>query len=256
MRRTCALFAIAAGFLSGQEQPKRLTFEVISIKAWKPGQPGGGIMALPGGQEYNAIGAPVLLMISLMYKVPQRQITGGPDWLNTDRWNVDAKADHPGYSLDDLHLMFQNMLADEFKLKFHRETREGPVYDLVVDKGGLKMKENKSPEPYKVPINGGPAGSIGTRVPMQYLTWWLSQIVQQDGRPVVNKTGLDGNYDFALSFMPELPPDFPRDKIPQEVLDRPDIFKALRDQLGLRLEPGKGPVEYFVIDSAQKPSDN
>ena len=107
-----------------------------------------------------------------------------------------------------------------------------------------------------MPIVGSPAGVTGTRVPMQYLTWWLGQQLQQDGRPVVDQTGLDGNYDFTLSFMPQLPPDFPRDRIPQEVLDRPDIFKAVRDQLGLRLDGSKGPVEYFVIDSAAKPMEN
>ncbi len=248
---------VCASLFWAQEKPARLTFDVVSIKPFNPSQQAGGIMALPGGQEYRAQGAPVMLMISLMYKIPARQITGGPDWLNTDRWDIDAKADHPGYSLDDLHTMYQNMLADEFKLKFHRETKEGPVFALTVDKGGLKMKENKSPEPFKVPIVGGPGFTfVGTRVPMQYLTWWLGQQLQQDGRPVVNKTGLDGNYDFTLSFLPEFPPDFPRDRIPPELLDRPDLFKAVRDQLGLRLDGSKGPVEYFVVDSAEKPVEN
>lgn len=117
------------------------------------------------------------------------------------------------------------------------------------------MKANESPEPFQIPIQGGPGGTIvGTRVPMQYLTWWLGQQLQQDGRPVINKTGLDGNYDFTLSFAPELPPDFPRDKLPPGFADRPNIFQALKDQLGLKLDPQKGPVEYFVIDSAEKPA--
>jgi uncharacterized protein (TIGR03435 family) len=241
-----------------QENPARLTFEVISIKPFQPNpsQPGGGIQALPGGQTYQARGAPVILMIALMYKIPERQITGGPAWLRDDRWDVDAKADHPGYTLDELHAMYQSMLADQFKLKFHKETKEGPVYAMTIDKSGLKMKVNNTPQPFKIPINGGPGGTVvGTRVPMEYLCWWLgAQVLRQDGRPVINKTGLDGNYDFTLTFAPELPPDFPTDRLPPGFADRPNIFQALKDQLGVRLEPAKGPVEYFVIDSAEKPA--
>lgn len=257
-----AFCLLSAGFTFGQDgKPSRLTFDVISIKPWKGSEAGrklsGGIRALPGGQEYVATAAPVALMISLMYKVPMRQITGGPEWLNSDRWDIDAKADHPGYTIDDLHTMYQNILADRFKLKFHKETKEGPVYALLLDKSGSKMKPNLTPEPFQVPINGGPGGTtVGTRVPMQYFCWWLGQVLQEDARPVIDKTGLDGNYDFTLSFAPELPPDFPQDRLPPGFADRPNIYQALRDQLGLKLEPQKGPVEYFVIDSAEKPAGN
>lgn len=89
---------------------------------------------------------------------------------------------------------------------------------------------------------------------MEYLTWWLGQILQQDGRPVIDKTGLEGNYDFTLTFAPPLPPDFPQDRLPPGFADRANIFQALKEQLGLRLETQKGPVEYFVIDSAEKPA--
>jgi uncharacterized protein (TIGR03435 family) len=77
------------------------------------------------------VGASVRLMISLMYRMPMQHITGGPGWLDTDLWTVDAKADRP-YNTDDLHTMFQNLLADEFELKFHKEIKEGPVYALMV----------------------------------------------------------------------------------------------------------------------------
>jgi uncharacterized protein (TIGR03435 family) len=266
IHRRIWLAAAAAGLLTtllySQEKPGRLAFEVVSVKPSAPPQPGegGGIRALPGGQEYSARGAPVMLMISLMYKIPVRQITGGPDWINTDRWDVAAKADHPGYNLDDLHTMYQSLLADEFKLKFHKETREGNVYALVLDKSGLKMKANTTPEPFQIPINGGPSGVVGTRVPMQYLTWWLGQQLQQDARPVINKTGLDGNYDFTLSFLPELPPNFNRENAPPNLpagfFDRPNLFDACKQQLGLRLEPQKGPVEFYVIDHVEKPGAN
>src|ERR1700693_412980 len=188
-RRVWMLAAVAAPFVHGQEKPARLTFDVVSIRPTKPGGRGGGIKPQPGGQEYKAENVPVKLMISLMYKVPIRQITGGPGWLDNDFYDVDAKADH-SYNLDDLHVMFQNLLADEFKLKFHKETKEGPVYALMLDKLGSKMKINNSVQYFEIPIQGGPGGVIvGKRVPMQYFSWWLGNAaLQRDERPVIDKT--------------------------------------------------------------------
>ncbi|MGD0302456.1 MAG: TIGR03435 family protein [Bryobacteraceae bacterium] len=249
----------AATSLMCQEKPARLTFEVSSIKPSKPSGRGGGIKPLPGGQEYKAESVPVKLMISLMYKIPMRQITGGPGWLDTDLFDVDAKADK-SYNLDDLHTMFQNLLADEFKLKFHKEIKEGPVYLLTQDKAGSKMKISESDRFSDIPIQGGPGGVVvGKRVPMQYFSWWFGNgVLQRDERPVIDKTGLDKFYDFTLSFLPELPPgmDFPKENLPPGFLDRPSIFDALRQQLGLKLEAQKGPVEYYVIDHVEKPAEN
>ena len=152
--------------------------------------------------------------------------------------------------------MFQNLLADEFKLKFHKEIKEGPVYALSVDKGGSKMKVNDSPQDFEIPILGGPGLVFnGKRVPMEYLCYFLGQVMEND-RPVLDKTGLTGHYDFTLTFLPDLPPGFRRGNIPQECLDRPNIFDALRQQLGLKLEPQKGPVTYYVIDPVEKPEGN
>jgi uncharacterized protein (TIGR03435 family) len=249
------LIAIMSYSASAQA-PSRLTFEVASIKLAKPGTRGGGIKALPGGQEYTAQNVPIRLIMSLMYKVPIRQITGGQGWLDTDGYDIEAKADH-SYSLDDLHVMFQNLLADKFHLKFHKEIKEGPVYALMVDKSGTKLKLNEGPQDYKIPIEQGRDGvAIGTRVPMEYFCWWLGQILQLDQRPVINRTGLDKNYDFTLAFAPELPPNFPKENLPPGLLDRPTIFDALKQQLGLRLEATKGPVEILVIDHVERPDEN
>lgn len=240
------------------QKAERLTFEVASIKPAAANQPGGVIKALPGGQTYEARGVPVKLIMSLMYKIPMRQISGGPGWIDSDRWDIDAKAAH-SYSLDDLHIMFQNLLADEFKLKFHKEVKEGPVYVLALDKSGLKMKVNESEQDFQIPITGGDRAGVtkGHRVPMEYFCWWLSQgPLGRDGRPVIDRTGLKGFYDFELAFLPELPPGFDMDKLPPGMADRPDLFMALKEQLGLKLEAQKGPVDYFVIDSAEKPAAN
>jgi uncharacterized protein (TIGR03435 family) len=247
---------LLVGLVYSQEKPARLTFEVFSIKPVKPGGRGGGIKPKSAGQGYDAQGVTVRLMISLMYRMPLDKVTGGPGWLDTDLWDVEAKADKQ-YNLDDLHTMYQNLLADEFKLKFHKESKEGPVYMLSVDKGGSKMKVNESPDDFEIPILGGPGRIFnGKRVPMEYLCYFLGQVMRNDPRPVLDKTGLPGHYDFTLTFLPDLPPGVNREDIPAELLDRPNIFDALKQQLGLKLEPQKGPVTYYVIDHVEKPEGN
>jgi uncharacterized protein (TIGR03435 family) len=260
-RRILAVLAAVVASISlwlahGQEKPGRLTFDVAVIRPSQPGGRGGGIKPLPGGNGYLVQNMPVKPMISLMYKVPGRQITGGPDWLNNQGFDIEAKADH-SYSLDELHAMFQNLLADRFNLKFHKEVKEGPVYALVMDKAGPKMKVNDSPQDFKIPILPGPDNTfVGTRVPMQYFCFFLGVQRLPEEWPVIDKTGLTKNYDFTLSFMPDLPPDFPKENLPPGLLDRPSLQDALREQLGLKLEPQRGPVEYYVIDHVEKPSEN
>lgn len=249
---------------SGQGQTSttpRLEFEVASVKPAKPGDQGGGIKPLPGGQTYRAENVPVRLMIMLMFHLNNRQVSGGPSWITTDLYDVDAKADGP-HSLDDLHVMFQNLLIDRFKLQFHKETRELPAYELVVDKGGPKLTENPSPETFDIPIQPVGRGRIqATHCSMSYFSWIISGMVD---RPVLDQTGLTQHYDFRLEWTPEPPPDLgargdaganpaPRELPPAS---GPDIFTALREQLGLKLESHKGPVEVMVIDHIEKPSEN
>lgn len=196
-----------------------------------------------------------------MFRLTDDQIAGGPDWMNTELWDVRAKADHPS-SVDDLHVMFQNLLIDRFQLKIRHETRTMPAFLLTIDKSGLKMKPNTSTEPFDIPIKGPnqitpptPPKFIGTRVPMYYLCWWLSQGGLPTGinRPIVDNTGLKGFYDFTLEFAPDLTGRRGPNGETPPTFDGPDIFTALRQQLGLKLDSGKGPVEVFVIDHAERP---
>jgi uncharacterized protein (TIGR03435 family) len=236
-------------------QDKRLTFEVASIKPRKPGGLVGGMRVMPGGQEYVTLGVPLRFMIGYLYWVPLRQVTGGPAWLDSDQWDITAKADHPR-ELDDLREMFRNMLADEFQLKLRKDVKEGPLYALTVDPSGLKMKLNKAPWDFEAPVKPGPGGvTIGKRVSSQRLCYQLETILQRDGRPVVDKTGLTGYYDFTLAFLPELPPGFDKENLPTEMRDRPSIFDAVRQQLGLKLEPQKGPVDFYAVEHVEKPAN-
>jgi uncharacterized protein (TIGR03435 family) len=251
--KTSAL--LIAACLLAPTPTSRLTFDVISIHPSDPNATFGAIKPIPGNHGYTAQNFPVRLMIALMYKVPIKQVEGGPEWINTARFDIEARADGP-HSVDDLHSMYQNLLADRFGLRFHHDIREGNIYALTIDPSGLKLKPNTSPEDDKIPVNGNPALTTGVRVPMVYLTWFLSLLLQADGRPVVDQTGLTGNYDFTLSFRPILPPDAPPDALPPEQRDLPTLFDALRTQLGLRLTATRGPVDHLVIDHIDKPTAN
>ena len=251
-----ALPLLLAALVYGQDKPARLTFEVSSIKPSKPGGRGGAMKVLPGGQEFIAQNFPLRLMIARLHWVPPRQVTGGPDWMDSEVWDIQAKADRPGFTREQMTEMLGNLLEDEFKLKLRKDAKEGSVYALTIDKSGLKMKVNESPEDYEIPIQGGPGGvTIGKRVAMDRLCFTLGSFLQNNERPVIDKTGLTGFYDFTLSFLPELSPESER-KLPPEMLSRPSLFEAVRSQLGLKLEATKGPVEYYVVEHIEKPSGN
>lgn len=158
---------------AAQNQP--LSFEVASIKPYKPGDLDvGGIRPMPGGQAYVAGGVPVRLMIKLMYEITDSQIIGEPNWINTELWDVVAKAARPS-TRDQLHEMFQTLLVDRFKLQFHRETGEMRAYVLSVDKSGSKLKLNEAQDTFDFPIKPSePGKQTGTHVSMSYLCWVLS----------------------------------------------------------------------------------
>ena len=252
-----SVFVTVAAVPQLQPAAKRPEFEVATIKPSAPlkgGSDFAGIRPLPGGQSYTAKNVPVRLVIRLMYHRSEHQLSGGPSWINTDRWDIDAKADHPA-SVDELHVMFQNLLIDRFHLQFHYDTKEMSVYALTVDKGGSRMKVNDSPEPYDFPIKPIDRGKLaGQRCSMSYLTWFLSQIPMID-RPVVDKTSLPGFYDFTFEWTPEGPKiGGASDGGP--AVEGPSLFTALREQLGLRLEPQKAPVQVMAIDHIERPSEN
>jgi uncharacterized protein (TIGR03435 family) len=245
----------ATAVLIAQQTPVPLKFEVAAIHRSQPGE-SGSIRPMPNGTGYLVHNMTAKMMMATVYRIPARQIIGGPDWFDTERFDLEAKADHM-YSLDDLHTMFKNLLADRFALKFHLQIKEGPVYDLLTDKSGVKMKPAGSVSDLGIPIMpSGPGEFIGTKVPIPYLCFFLGLVVRNDPRPVIDKTGLTQVYDFKLEYAPEPPPEASAENLPPELQNRPTIFEALREQLGLRLEPAKGPVDFYVIDRLNLPSPN
>jgi len=249
-----ASFAAACGpHLACQSGAAPLAYEIVSVRPSAPDTYSEGINPLPNGVGYNGIGVTVRNMLAVMYRLPPRQIIGGPDWVDNERFDVMVRADHR-YSIDELHTMFQNMLADRFHLKLHIETKDGPVYALAIAKSGLKMTPVDEGSARNSPIQTESENVYtADRVPMVYLCFWLGLQLENDHRPVVDETGLAGHYDFKLTFRPQLAPEGSSSR---EAENLPSIFDAMRDQLGLQLIPKTGPVQTLVIDHVEKPSEN
>jgi uncharacterized protein (TIGR03435 family) len=240
--------------------PSDLRFEVASLKPSLPGGRGGGIRPAEGGMRYVANNYPIKGMIMVAYRVKADQIVGGPPWLDTDLYDMEAKAEKPS-TPDELHTMLMNLLVDRMQLKFHLEQREMRRYTLTVDKDGPKMTPHEAQTAHDPWMDLAQEKFLhlkftATAAPLQYVAFQFSQVVD---RPVVDMTGLNGGYDFTLSFTRDLPPGFPEGgKINGEDPDTsgPNIFQAIKQQLGLELKADKGPVQVIVIDHVEKPSAN
>jgi uncharacterized protein (TIGR03435 family) len=244
-----------------------LRFDVASVKETKitpaPGE-AGGIHATAGG-TYVARYVTLKSMIRELYKITDVQIAGGPNWIDTVRFDITAKAEHNG-DASNLKIMFQNLLADRFKLQFHPETRTLPVWVATMDKNGSKMKVNPGPEESGVPIKLSGASAQSTSLTftavhtgMEYLCWWLGSMInrfQQVDRPVVDHTGLEGFYDFTLTFVPDPSRRTGPNGEPLASFEGSNLAEALREQLGLKLESARSPVQVFLIDHVEKPSEN
>jgi uncharacterized protein (TIGR03435 family) len=253
-------FALLASAQTPSKPAPDLKFEVASLKPSPPETRGGAIKPSAGGERYEANGVPLKLMIQVAYRVKADQVAGGPGWMDTELFDMNAKAEKPS-TVDELHVMLQNLLAERFQLQFHRATKELPMYALTVDKGGPKL------DPHEAKSAGDPwidqaqakflhMNLIGTSAPMDYLAWRLSMLLDL---PVVDQTHLKGGYDFKLSYTAELPPNIsPEARINGDAIDTSGatIFEAIRQQLGLKLEKARGPVEILQIDHVEKLSGN
>jgi uncharacterized protein (TIGR03435 family) len=193
----------------------------------------------------------VKTLIQAAYRVQDFQIIGGPAWIDAEGFDIVATPDREivfdNPATDAMPRMLQLLLEDRFQLKVHRETREMSVYAMVIGRTGPKLQEAKQADGKNWGFNYGPGGLTATNAPMSVFSDWLSG---QVGRSVINKTDLNGYFDFTLRFVPD--PLATKEPVPEG----PSIFTALQEELGLRLESDKGSVEVIVIDSVQRPSEN
>ncbi len=260
-----AIFAcvLIAGALPAQEIPgvsPGLRFEVVSLKPSTGERDGAGIRPAPGGARYVAVNCPLRLMIQVAWRVKPEQIVGGPAWLANDRFDLEAKAAKPS-SIDELHVMLMNILADRLHLRFHHESKKMPVYALLLDKAGPKMTPHPAGDAGQVWIDETQEKPLhmklkATSVSMKYFAFRLGLGMD---RPVIDRTGLSGAWDFKLEYTRQLPPEFPPNgKLNGEEPDTsgPSIYAALKQQLGLDLRAQKGQADVIVIDHVEKPTQN
>jgi uncharacterized protein (TIGR03435 family) len=249
-----AAFIIAlASIPVAHAQSSRPAFEVASVKPSNSGRPGMSIETEPG--RFKAINATVSFLIQYAFSLKDFQLSGGPGWIGSDKFDIDARSEAKAQDLGDREFppMMRTLLADRFHLKFHREMKELPVYALTVAKGGPKLTPAPKEENRSTRRSAGGQLTVmnGT---VANLASALSNIL---GRTVVENTGLIGSYDMTLKWTPDeyqAPPLRP--DLPPADPNGPSIFTALQEQLGLKLESAKGPVEVLVIDSVSKPSEN
>jgi uncharacterized protein (TIGR03435 family) len=258
----------------------RLTFDVASIKPSAPDAFGWFINPTPSGR-INVTNMTLKQLILAVYHIQAFQVIGGAAWIDSVHYNIEAKPDTPAKP-GDWPIRLGALLTDRFHLVFHRETKELPVYALVMAKKGGKlgrgMTESKvgscraldPSKPYTQPEPGTLAHACGTLqmgptrltavgVQIADLAPMLSRSI---GQTVIDKTGLPGKFDITMDFAldeSQLAILFPVEAISSTARSDPtgpSQFNALQEQLGLKLESAKGPVEVLVIDHAEKPSEN
>lgn len=271
--RSIFLYA-AAGILCAQPAP--LSFEVASIKSSAPDTREMFIQIQRGG-GLRITNLTLKQVLAYGYDVRDFQISGGPPWINSDRYDIQARPEQATATApDDFRQMsdeqrktadqqmrerVRTLLADRFQLAVHHDKKEAPVYALMVAKGGPKLKENTEPRGGRQGMGMRPGGQLSaTAASVPMLANLLSNLM---GRPVIDRTGLTAKYDFELRWTPDpgqtlLPPGAPFPAVEAQPPDPngPTIFTALQEQLGLRLESQKGPVDMIVIDHVEKPSEN
>lgn len=190
-------------------------------------------------------------------------VSGGPSWVDRDRFDIVAKSEGtPVPSRDERKQMLRALIVERFQLTFHREARVTAVYALVVGKNGPKMKVRKPGDggpPFSLPFNA--LHITGRNVPMATLADTLQAIIpltdpERDDHPVVDQTGLTGTFDFELAWSGDSTFSGGRNGTATETSGAPDLFTAIQEQLGLKLELKKAPMEILVIDHAEKPADN
>ena len=214
-----------------------------------------GITAIANGR-LSAKAVTVKDLIASAYRVESREITGGPGWLDSDRYDIEARAATDAATEVQLRLMLQSLLAERFRVRLHRETREGPVYALVAAPGGPKMKPftgECTGEPGLITLYGRLIGKCGSP---DKIAASLSRVMD---RPVIDRTALTGSFgDIRLDWVPDDTqfPGWGRGLKPVSDPAGASLFTAIQEQLGLRLEPARGPVGIIVIDAAERPAAN
>jgi uncharacterized protein (TIGR03435 family) len=230
-------------------------FEVASIKRGRPDAQGQGVRVQ--GINLQVINMPVADLLRFAYDLHPHQIIGGPAWLPQERFDITAKVDGEGQpNQEQLRTMLKKLLAERFQFASHADTRELPVYTLNLAKGGVKLTKNDPKTQTNGVIFRGPGSVLLNNSNMDDLCRMLQNAAVD--RPVVNQTGLGGRYDFSLVWTPDrVQADIPNPNALTPKADAPpDLFEAVQQQLGLKLDSAKLRIDVLVIDKIERPSEN
>jgi uncharacterized protein (TIGR03435 family) len=234
-------------------------FEVATIKPSRPDERGLGFRI--EGRRITTVGTSLSALVTFAYEIQGRQIIGAPAWLESDKWDVTGQPDAEGQPSEaQWKLMVQKLLADRFKLAFHRDKKELAVYALTAVKTGPKLTPSQG-DPNGLPGLG--FGGFGRFMARNANMADFARVMQTTAldRPIVDQTGISGRYDFILTWTPDefQFPGMDRAGAPNpsaNSTEAPDLFTAIQQELGLNLESTKAPAEVFVIDHVEKPSEN
>jgi uncharacterized protein (TIGR03435 family) len=240
-----------------------LVFEVAAIRP-NPGDTTGHshIWSSPSDGHFKAQNVTAMALIQFAFAVPETRIAGGPGWMKSAKFDLEAKSDpaidqqlrglNSGEARERKQRMLQALLADRFALKVHEETRVLPVYAMVVAKSGPRFQPSN--------VNGTTVNNGRNYITVQgsdhTIRLLAEQLAKTLGRVVVDKTGLDGRFDLTLRWTPDDPGFAGPGAASADSGSGPSIFTAIQEQLGLKLESGKGPVPILVIDRLDMPSAN
>jgi uncharacterized protein (TIGR03435 family) len=244
------------------------TFDVASVKRETGVVSGVTFAARPGG-TLTVVNNPLTNVIDNAYGIRRYQLIGGPDWINSDRYNIQAKVARDA-TRDELMAMLQALLAERFKLQVHRETRELPIYLLTVAKGGIKATPSREGgcvafDPRNPPRPGAGQRALpfcGNNI-IRASAWNATAIdmagaaaalVGVLGRNVIDKTGVAGRFDISIQWTPDQAPAGVDAATNADTA--PSLFTVLEEQLGLKVESAKGPVDVLVIDHVDRPTED
>lgn len=242
-----------------QPRPAFKQFEVATIKPVDPGEKSARFIVMQGVNRFVEKNYTVKLLIAAAYDLNPEAISGGPGWMNSDHYDIlgetpgDVRPDH-----DEQMAMLRALLTDRFGLLFHREPKVFSIYELTVAKHGPKLKKSAEPE------DAQPA--LISVVYPQHITLPARNASMRDfvsllqravlDRPVVDKTGLAGRFDFDLTWAPDESQFGGEIPAASQDAQAPPLFRAIQDQLGLRLVATKVPVEALVVDKLERPTEN
>ena len=280
-----SFLTVAIGAVAFAQAPEKLAFEVASVKpappitgpSWSIGSSGGGV-GTPDPTRYKCSNCTLMMLLTEAFEIRPYQLSG-PGWMNTELYEISAKVPE-GATKEQVRVMLQNLLMERFKLATHFDTKELQVYDLVIAKGGPKLKESvpnpqpdsgdgkptfdqdgfviplMNPHPMMGRIEVGKSGKARIRAADETTEELAQRLAAAVGKPVRDMTGLTGKYDYSFMFEGGAPAP-PRDGSAVDSDTGMPIEMAVQAQLGLKLESKKGPVRILVVDHAEKiPTEN